>query len=139
MSLSFIIRICTRERINSFKISRKRCSPDVLTKLSSIAAASPVLLRIRNVYAKRHFCFLKKFQEREDASSTWGKTFSIRNSCTSCTSQHTVCSAHIRLYSVRNFRAVIDTTRRIDICAIRRPLFDLSRNWFDLCLEDFDW
>lgn len=58
MSLFVIICICTRERINSFKISRKRCSPDVLTKLSSIAAASPALLQIRDVYAKRHFCFL---------------------------------------------------------------------------------
>lgn len=59
MSLSFIICICTRERISSFKISRKRCcSPDLLTKLSSIAAVSPALLQIRNVYAKRHFCFL---------------------------------------------------------------------------------
>lgn len=33
------------------------------------------------------FCFLKKFQEREDASSTWRKTFSIRNSCTSFSTQ----------------------------------------------------
>lgn len=59
MSLFVIICICTRERINSFKISKiSSCSPDVLTKLSSIAAASPALLQIRDVYAKRHSCFL---------------------------------------------------------------------------------